>query len=270
MRNYLFYTGFLILFFSNFDACAQIYRTSWDNATERQGWTQYQLGLDSNSIWGYTPVAVLTGEVLIHSAPPASNTNVTDNWIVSPVFNFSAGGSIDSLIFNLSGVNVPAMNDRLGIYLVNGSQNPSLGSWQLLKQFDSTDYVQNAGTYQNLAAAITIPKISGSSYIAFRYKTIQTQFDAVFDALQLTVNYPNSINDFEPQKRALKINPNPTKAIFHIDIESPEKVLILNSIGEQVLVSAAADINIAHLSSGLFFIKVLKGGKIYFGQVVKN
>jgi hypothetical protein len=278
IKNYL--SCLLLLLIASFVTQAQVYRTSWDNASERQGWKQYHLGLDSNSSWSYTPVAILTGEVLIHAAPPISNVNVTDNWIVSPVFNFSAGGSIDSLIVNLSGVEVPSANDRLGIYLVKGSQNPSVsGSWQLLKQFDSTDYMLNAGTYQNMDSII-IPPTSGNSYIAFRYKTINTQFDAVFDALQVTANYPNAIRDFDLQKGYLKIYPNPTSDAFSIKFDNITQgqklnIKIFNSFGQLVYSKANhtnnhLTLDISVLPIGMYSVSVRWAGQHIYKSFLKK
>ncbi len=261
MRNYLLNFSSLFLVFVVHYAAAQTYRTSWDNAAQRTGWSQYQLGIDSNSTWAYTPVAVLTGEVLIHSAPPSSNMNVTDNWIVSPAFNFSAGGSIDSLIVNLSGVEVPNANDRLGIYLVQGSQDPTVsGSWQLLKQFDSTEYMLNGGTYQNIDS-IMIPPTSGTSYLAFRYKTINSQFDALFDALQVTANYPNATNDVHKKNSAVKIYPNPSSGECVLEILDKniilKSVLVLDAMGRKVE-SAYRNhhIDLSSASKGVYFVTI--------------
>ena len=261
MRIKMFYSILIFLTFIGYESYAQVYRTSWDNTMERQGWSQYHLGLDSNASWYYTPVAVLTGEVLVHAAPSLSSSNFTDNWIVSPMFNFSTGGSIDSLVLNLSGAGLPTMFDTLGIYLISGSHDPALSSSkQLLKQFDSTDYMQNGGTYQN-TPAINIPATPGNSYLAFRYKTVNSQFDALFDALQVTANFNTATSDIQRLEDNLKIYPNPGRGLFKIELAESmgtiDDLIVFNAIGSKIHGPFSNKvIDLSSLSQGIYFIQV--------------
>jgi len=68
---------------------------------------------------------------------------VTDDWFVSPPFNFSNGGKLDSISFWFGGFGIPALSDTVAIYLVQGSSDPALAtSTTTLLDF-------RAGNYQN-------------------------------------------------------------------------------------------------------------------------
>jgi hypothetical protein len=265
-------TLFILLFLGQFSD-AQVYRTSWDNATERSGWQQYQLGTDSSASWFYTPVAVLQGEVLVHGSPVGSGLNTMDNWMVSPVFNFSVGGSIDSLIFNLSGVEQPKVGDTLGIYLITGSQDPAASTWQLLKQFDSTDYLTNGGIYAQLPSII-IPATAGNSYLAFRYKSNNSQFDALFDALQITTNFPKYISAIKQEENQLEIYPNPGNRFFTIRLGGKESriegVLVYTLMGGRVVSCfSKGRLDLSSVAPGVYIIRVrTSNGEVLFREVV--
>ncbi len=81
---------------------------------------------------------------------------------------------------------------------------------------------------------------------------------------------PLSAASYSLENQSLGIYPNPTTDYFQIDIQSPDKVLVLNTIGEMVLATQSSKINLSSLSSGLYFIKVKKGDRNYLGQVVKK
>src|SRR4051812_45013574 len=78
------------------------YYTAFDNAAQRNGWAQYRSGDPSAYEFGYVPSAYSTPTCVYHDYP-VGGSQVTIDWFVSPVFDFSAGGKIDSIRVQFGG-----------------------------------------------------------------------------------------------------------------------------------------------------------------------
>ena len=65
---------------------------------------------------------------------------------------------------------------------------------------------------------------------------------------------------------AFKIYPNPTAGIFNIDIESVNKIQVINMLGELVkeeqLILKKQNINIQNLQNGIYFLQVFNKNKL--------
>ena len=154
------------------------YFTAFDNAGQQSGWTEYRLG-EENAFyeWNYSTMQPYTAPNCLAHNYPVGGENLLDDWFVSPEFDFSGGGMLDSLHHAFSGFGVPGAGDTVAIYLLHGSQDPAVATKTLLMDFRGADYTGD-GAWRRLDP-IAIPAQSGESYIAIRYSTIINHFGVV-------------------------------------------------------------------------------------------
>ncbi len=157
------------------------YETGFDNVSQQSGWTEYRKGVVGQfQEWDYEAAQAFSAPNCVIHNYPVGGADPMDDWFVSPAFNISAGGALDSLRYYFSGFGTPQAGDTVFIYLLNGSQDPALAtSVEILHEFSGANY-QNDNTWR-LLAPIALPARPGNSYIAFRYKTINNWLDVRFD-----------------------------------------------------------------------------------------
>ena len=255
----LFLTFFISIFSTNL--FSQTYKTGFDDAAEQNGWTQYRVGVEDPFYeWEF-----ITSEA--HSAPncivhnyPVGGTEITDDWFVSPVFDFSEGGMIDSVWHRFSGFGLPMAGDTVAIYLLNGSQDPELAtSMTMLFNYVDTSYM-NDGIW-TLNTEIMIPNTSGESYIGFRYKTIVNWLDVRFDDVSITSNNSTGIKDNILANSDITIFPNPSSDYINIRIDEnlTIKTITLFDLKGKVLKSFNKNNKsfiINDLKSGFYLLKI--------------
>ena len=130
MKYNLYLLGLLCVLFSS-EAMAQTplpYYTGFDNASEKAGWTEYRKGDNGLYQWKFININPVSAPgVLLHNYPVGGSVP-TDDWFVSPPFNFSNGGKLDSIYFSFTGFGVPALIDTVAIYLLQGNADPALAT----------------------------------------------------------------------------------------------------------------------------------------------
>lgn len=246
----------------------QTYYTGWDNASEQSGWMKYESGV-TNSLneWSYDPIpsTISSPNALTHYYP-VGGTNVTDDWHVSPLFDFSNGGNIDSIYFKFSGFGTPLAGDTIGIYLLHNSPNPNLASSRIpLKIYSDTNY-QNDNVWR-LETDIPIPAISGDCYIAFRYKTIVNWLDVMFDNVSISENLNTSSTDYEYRQTPV-IYPNPVYDRLQIDLSSIRKPIsslsVYNLQGQKMKIERRNNyLDVSSLQGGIYFLQIESEGNFY-------
>lgn len=242
------------------------YYTGFDNSTETSGWATYRKGSTANSSWsvattgGFSPAKCIT-----HYYPVGGNVE-TDDWHVSPGLDFSSGGSLDSVRASFSGFGTPNNNDLVAIYLLRGSQDPSLGpSDTMLINFVGSNYT--ADNVWRMFGPVTIPPTPGISYIAFRYRTTINWLDVKFDNLALSMNTGTGIHESAGKK--LVVYPNPASKgqsiRFMMDATATEPYVlnIFNSMGqciETMEIKSNEELTAAY-SAGMYFYSLSKNGE---------
>jgi len=242
------------------------YYTGFDNTSETNGWMTYRKGSTANSSWsvatsgGYSPA-----KCIMHYYPVGGNME-TDDWHVSPGFDFSAGGTLDSVRASFSGFGTPNNNDLVAIYLLRGSQNPTLGpSDTMLINFVGANYAAD-NTWRKFGP-VTIPPTPGVSYIAFRYRTTINWLDVKFDNLAVSMNSGTGITEAAGQSMITAF-PNPAREgqniKFRLNAASPGQYVlnVFNSTGQRVdekEVSIDEDIT-ANYKAGIYFYTLTKNG----------
>lgn len=155
------------------------------------------------TIGNSTPYA---GASSLYHGYPVGATQASDDWFVSPAFSFTTGGKIDSLRHHFSGFGVPQAGDTVAIYLLQGNPDPALATKTLLHDFRGANYT--ADNQWNQTTNIAIPPTSGTSYIAFRYYTINNWLDVTFDNLGISGN-PNGLQQVYKPGEDFTVMPNP-------------------------------------------------------------
>lgn len=186
------------------------YYSGFDTDAEQEGWTEYKTAATTFSHWGYSTAMPFSPSYCIgHDYSPATGITVTDNWFVSPSIVLSDGGTLDSIQYRFSGFSVPGENDTIAIYLLVGSQNPSLAtSKQLLFDFRGADYVTD-NTYRKLAP-IALPTQTEACYIGIRYLNSNCSdqwLTVAFDNIGITHGGDLSVQKADAN---FLIYPNPT------------------------------------------------------------
>lgn len=192
MKNLTLQT--LLLLLLSFGATAQtVYSTGFDNSADTVGWKEYRKGyLSPTYDWMVVASGLLSPpKHLFHDFAFSSTAKVVD-WFVSPVFSFENGGSLDSVMllsYAIGGAAGP--DDHFGVYLLNGSPDPALATITLLNDATPTGPSSSYHTVKN----ITIAPVSGPSYIAFKYTSLNKWFDARADNLSVTHSLPPATCD---------------------------------------------------------------------------
>jgi len=250
------------------------YQSGFDTMGEKMGWTQYEIGVDDDSyLWSYESFMFFSSPECLTHYYPVGGTQQTDDWFVSPLFDFSNGGTIDSLRYAFSGFGTPMAGDTIAIYLLNGSDDPTVATATMLYSFTDSTYM-NDNVWRKIEN-VTIPAASGQSYIAFRYTTTVNWLDVRLDNLGISGNGID-LNNLKSNKPDIELFPNPAHDQLQLKISGSLKsselqINLYNSIGALVLQQEVTDgefISVSHLSGAFTYKltdseqKVLKSGQL--------
>ena len=197
-----------LLFASELVLSQTTYYTGFDDLDQNSSWSLLIQG-DSTPVneWQVSNAHNLTPPNSLEHLYPVMGQTLVDNYFVSPAFNFSNGGMIDSISHRFSGFGTPMGEDTIGIYLLVGGNTPSTASSSFaLKIFTDSEYI-NDGNWRT-SKKIVIPSVSGESYLAFRYSTTVNWLDVQFDELYVSGGFIVGKEDAKTQSK-LKITSNP-------------------------------------------------------------
>lgn len=183
------------------------YYTGFDNATEKAGWTEFRKGDNGAYKWTFDTNSSVSSPTRLKHDYPVGGSVVTDDWFVSPPFSFIYGGKIDSVYSSFTGFGMPTSDDTIAIYVLRGNPDPALASSKTLILDYKTAYI-NDNTWRD-TFSIAIPASPSTTFIAFRYKTINNWLDVSFDNLRLKSNAASSIDPAELNASNYHLYPNP-------------------------------------------------------------
>lgn len=237
------------------------YYTGFDASSDVAGWQLFMFSPPgSNYTWVISSDMPYTGTHCLAHYYPVGGTDITDNWYVSPAFDFSEGATIDSLQYGFTGFGTPQTADTVGIYLLVGSQDPSTAMVTiLLKDFRGDDY-NNDGNWHTLSNMI-IPPMAGNCYLAFRYKTTSTWMNVRYDALYISNGAPPTGIDDMHNAASVKVYPNPAGSrTISISGAGLRQFQLYNAIGQMVrnvpVSVSGQEISVEGLSSGSYMYAV--------------
>jgi hypothetical protein len=261
------------LFCANTQLISQVampYYTGFDNATQQSGWVEYKTESTQFSNWEYaTGVGYSDPNSVGHDYSPSTGITLTDNWFVSPAFEIVSGGQLDSIRYKFTGFSVPEVGDTIAIYLLNGSQDPTLAtSKTLLFDFRGAEYTPSS-TYK-IKSGMNLPPMSGLSYLAIRYrntdcssKWLAVSFDNIaINAWTLGVNENSNIQN------GIETYPNPSSGYFTINCkEEIQSITIQNQMGEIINRFSYSSgtknikIDLVDQAKGIYIIRINQGKK---------
>jgi hypothetical protein len=229
---------------------------SFNPTMPQMGWQMFRKGvMDPFYKFDIGSIQSFDGSYLFHNYP-VGGTAATDDWYVSLPFSFASGGKIDSVRYSFSGFGLPQAGDTVAIYLLQGSPDPAVATKTLLNDFRGAAYVAD-NTWKK-TMNIIIPQTAGTSYIAFRYRTVNNWLDVRFDNLGLSGNGVNGIDDKFKAGLDFTIAPNPfaNKLTVHTN-RSFERVRIYDALGKAVYdQSFQTVIDLSSLPSGSYFLEL--------------
>lgn len=254
--------------FSNFSLKAQVslpYFSGFDNATQINGWTEYRKADTTHLHWQIF-------NSISHGYAPSTGVRLADNWMVSPSFSIINGGVLDSIRYKFSGFSVPAAGDTIGLYLLNGSQDPALAiSSHLLFDFRNSDYITD-NTYR-IKTNITLPPYSGSSYIAIRYRNSDHSSNwltVVFDNVAISGNGAVGLNEAFDNSNIIIVSPNPTTGRIKIDSDLNIDFIEVYDIKGKIVYSGSytKELDLSSYSKGIHFIKFQSASGTFIKRVI--
>ena len=185
------------------------YFSGFDNVAEKAGWTEYRLGAVGLNKWSYSMSFAFSDPECLRHGYPVGGTELTDDWFVSPEFDFTAGAMIDSLRYSFTGFGTPMSGDTIGVYLLNGSPDPADATLiTMLYSFTDSIYI-NDGVWRK-TVPIDIPATTGQSYLAFRYSTVVNWLDTKIDNVSIS-GEPVGTNSAVLSNEVILAYPNPSQ-----------------------------------------------------------
>ncbi len=246
-----------ILLLSGWQLSAQSYFTGFDTPEEQAGWTQYRTGAISQFYeWEFDIASAYSAPNSLAHYYPVGGDDLLNDWMVSPGFDFSEGGTIDSVWHHFSGFSpTPIDDDTIAIYLLEGSPDPDQATSKTLLLLYNDIY--NANSTWTESSNIAVPATPGTSYIAFRYQTVVSWLDVKFDNIKIT---PTSIAGLGPKNNpaGIEIYPNPSTGPVSIKINGnlDETIRIYNIQGQLIQnINASTGTVDLDLMAGTYFVK---------------
>jgi hypothetical protein len=248
-------------YYENFDSSANL------------RWTAYQLGTnDQDDFPWYITIHNPYSQAFSMMHTCNTGTAQANDWTVSKkAFSFGTGGSIDSIRSWITGTNLLATGDTIGIYLLTGNTDPGLASSKiLLHDFRGSNFQTDLWVK---TTNITIPPIPGTSYIAFRYKTANNCINIFLDNMHVSGNTSTGITSVFKAGEDFEAVPNPV--VTNLTIQSKEQfeiINIYNVVGRKVHTQSFQPmINISFLHQGTYILELIdKNNKRGIQKIVKQ
>ena len=243
------------------------YQTGFNTTAEQDQWTQYRIG-DTSLMFNRWEFSTIGDPSLTHGYP-VGGTEITNDWIVSEEFDFSAGAAIDSIRFKGAGFGFPFGIDTIALYVIAGNQNPDVATKQiLLKLFTDSTY-SNANIWRSFYG-ITVPVVDGPAYLAFRYQTIVNWLDVDIDDLAVS----SGISGISKNNNAstLHVHPNPTQdKLFFNKTNEIRQVVLFDSQGRKIHTEVFTGnyIDVSIFNAGVYFIQVETQSGLFVNRFVK-
>ncbi len=268
MRFYIF-TFFILIFTIQVAAQTPLpYETGFDTTEEQGDWTFFQTGGEGFYTWNFSMFEAHSAPSSLSHSYPVGGTELTNDWMVSPEFNFANGGSVDSLWMAAGGFGMPMGEDTIALYLFVGSGDPAQANSKILLHLFSDENYMNDNTWR-LFTNINIPAVSGETYLAFRYQTTNNWLDVRFDDMKVSGVEVSNINNIENK---YLIYPNPAEKGNALTIEGLEEDFswrIFNIIGKEMSRGSNPQVPILNeWNVGVYFLELINNKQKYTQKII--
>ncbi|MBL7711029.1 MAG: T9SS type A sorting domain-containing protein [Chitinophagaceae bacterium] len=252
------------------------YTSGFDNAAEQAGWKLFQFGLveSAKPSWRYalTP-SFSTPNSLGHEISVSASKSLTDDWFVSPGFDFSGGGTIDSLRRRFGGLGLPGAGDTIALYLLQGDPDPSKATGKvLLYDYRGVDYSNDNIWYKT--RPVDIPATAGKSYIAFRYRNTDNGWmETWFDNLSVSRKVPAGTAAAVPVSSQLRYYPNPVRQSLYVTAPIAVQELRLYDPGGRLVArqEAADHLDMQDVPAAAYILHtLLRDGTSVYTRIAKE
>ncbi|HTN17357.1 MAG TPA: choice-of-anchor J domain-containing protein [Chitinophagaceae bacterium] len=252
------------------------YTSGFDNASEQAGWQLFQLGVveSAKPSWRYSLTPSFSNpNSLGHEISVSATKTLTDDWFVSPEFDFSGGGTIDSLRRRFGGLGLPGVGDTIALYLLRGDPDPSKATGKiLLYDYRGADYTNDNTWYKT--RAIDIPAATGKSYIAFRYRNPDNGWmETWFDNLSVSGKMPSGIVPALPISLQLRYYPNPVRENLYVTSPIPVQELRLYDLGGRLVARREASdrLDMQQMPPAAYILHtLLRDGTSVYARIAKE
>jgi len=276
MKNSFLLVAFTIFSFCSFSQTTLPYHSGFDNFAQCSGWLEFRTGYPGTSNWGYTTFnPYSTPDCLNHDYPVSSSgTDTTIDWFVSPGFNFTSGGKIDSLkikVYSIMGSSWPV--DEISLYLLSGSNNPTMATSVVLLA-ELKGMVSNQDIWRD-TGNFTIPATSGTSYIGIKYRATNNWFVINMDNLYFSAK-TSGIDEPNVSNAKMILYPNPVIDYLNISFSGIQDgvvdLSITNSFGQKVLAQQIksntqhTSIDVSKLTAGSYIVRAISGTKMIYNH----
>jgi len=232
------------------------YYTGFDNAAQKDGWVYFAQGLEDplQAGWIYNSITPKSAPQYLYHSYWGDAPSLTKDWIISPSFDFSGGATVKCALMVYAYPAVTA-NDSINLYLLEGSQNPTIATKTLLGTFASKAITTYAWDSTD---AISIPPTSGTSYLAFKYTGLNEWFEVGIDDLYINAGI-TAIEDIHTPRQAILFYPNPVGDCLYWNLNQVKikTARVLNIVGKELMHFnlSLEKLDISSLPAGLYIIE---------------
>jgi hypothetical protein len=243
--------------FTTAKTCPQL--ATFDNATQLTGWTfsgdgNYGIGTTASLAQGGT------GQYIKMNNNTATATN---NWLFSPAFYLQQGESVTTTFFTRCQT-TRALRFTVGTDNTTAAQTTEIWSNNALS---SLNYIQNT-------TPAWVAPAAGIYYFAFNDVSAVT---TTASTLRIdTVNFTSVLSNNDYISSKILVYPNPVKDFITILNDSNRiiKNVEISDINGRTIIStksiSQSQINIADLSSGVYFLKITTDGGNATKKIIKE
>ena len=224
------------------------------------------------------PTAICNGATATLTASGA-NSYVWSNGFTSPAIQVNPS---TTTIYNLSalttssGINCPSTASVQLLVLANPTVTAVSSKTAICKAETTTLTASGASSYSwNTSATTSSIVITSSLVTTLTYSVIGTSTNGCNSktTVQVKINSCTGLSELIGGSHELKIYPNPSIGEFNIEFDSEIKLNLVNELGQLIKVcnlNAANDfkIHVTGLSSGVYFINNISGGKTINQKVI--